>query len=126
MLAGVVDATRMSLQEIVVMIHDGEYGRAIASLEFEVKDESKPPQTRVECCRWLAECNHRLDDYKEAGDWYIEAVRIILRMDADNRSKAKQALPLCDKAPEAYEKGGDSSDVLVAARVKQYLVGLDK
>jgi hypothetical protein len=108
------------------MIHEGEYGRAIASLEFEVKDESRPPQTRVECCRWLAECNHRLEEYKEAGDWYIEAVRIVLRTDADNRPKAKQALPLCGKALEAYEKGGDPADVLVAARVKQYLVGLDR
>ena len=116
----------MSLQEIVVMIHDGEYGRAIASLEFEVKDESKPPTTRVECCKWLAECNHRLEDYEEAGNWYVEAVRIILASQTDNRSKAKQALPLCDKALEAYEKGGDSADVLVAARVKQYLVGLSK
>jgi len=116
----------MSLQEIVVMIHDGEYGRAIASLEFEVKDESKPLQTRVECCRWLAECNQRLEDYQEAGNWYIEGVRIILGSQEDNRSKAKQSLPLCDGALEAYEKGGDSADVLVAARVKQYLVGLGK
>jgi lipopolysaccharide biosynthesis regulator YciM len=126
MLAAAADTIRMSLQEIVVMIHEGEYGRAIASLEFVVKDESRPPQTRVECCRWLAECNHRLEEYKEAGDWYIEAVRIVLRTDADNRSKAKQALPLCGKALEAYEKGGDPADVLVAARVKQYLVGLDR
>jgi len=126
MLAAAADTIRMSLQEIVVMIHEGEYGRAIASLEFEVQDESRPPQTRVECCRWLAECNHRLEEYKEAGDWYIEAVRIVLRTDADNRSKAKQALPLCGKALEAYEKGGDPADVLVAARVKQYLVGLDR
>ncbi len=116
----------MSLQEIVVMIHDGEYSRAIASLEFSVKDEAKTPQERIECCRWLAECNHRLEDYKEAGDWYIEAVRIILSGQMDNGSKAKQALPLCNKALEAYEKGGDSADVLVAARVKQYLVSLPK
>ena len=108
------------------MIHDGEYGRAIASLESEVKDESKPPQTRVEYCRWLAECNLRLEEYQEAGTWYIEAVRIILQTDADNKSKAKEGLPLCNKALEAYEKGGDSADVLVAARVKQYLVGLDR
>jgi len=108
------------------MIHDGEYGRAIASLEFEVKDESKPPQTRVEYCRWLAECNHRLEDYQEAGNWYIEAVRIILATQAANESKAKQALPLCIKALEAYEKGGDSADVLVAARVKQYVAGLNR
>ena len=116
----------MSLQEIVVMIHDGEYGRAISKLEFEVKDESKPSATRVEYCRWLAECNHRLEDYQEAGNWYIEAVRIILRTDADNGTKAKQGLPLCNRALEAFEKGGDSADVLVAARVKQYLAGLNK
>lgn len=116
----------MSLQDIVVMIHDGEYGRAISSLEFEVKDESKAPETRVECCKWLAECNHRLEDYQEAGNWYIEAVRIILRTDADNRTKAKEGLPLCRRALEAYEKGGDPADVLVAARVKQYLAGLAK
>ena len=114
----------MSLQEIVVMIHDGEYSRAIASLEFEVKDESMPPQTRVECCRWLAECNHRLEDYREAGDWYMEAVRIILRTDADDRSKARQALALCNKALEANVEEGYAADVLVAARVSQYLVGL--
>lgn len=116
----------MSLQEIVVMIHDGEYGRAISSLEHEVKDEMKTAAERVECCRWLAECNLRLEEHQECGNWYLEAVRIILSGQADPRSKAKQALPLCDKALEAYEKGGDSADVLVAARVKQYLAGLLK
>jgi len=115
----------MSLQDIVVMIHDGEYGRAIASLEFEVKDESKAPQNRVECCRWLAECNSRLEDHQEAGNWYIEAVRIILASQTDNKTKARQALPLCNRAMEAYEKGGNSADVLVAARVRQYLLGLE-
>ena len=114
----------MSLQEIVVMIHDGEYGRAIASLEPEVKDETKPPQVRVEYCKWLAECNQRLEDHQECGNWYIEAVRIILSGSGDGRSKSKLALPLCDKAIESYEKGGDSADVLVAARVKQYILGL--
>jgi len=116
----------MSLQEIVVMIHDGEYSRAIASLEFEVKDETKTPRERAEYCRWLAECNHRLEDYQEAGNWYMEAVRIILSEKADNATKAKEAMPLCNKAVEAYEKGGDPADVLVAARVKQYLAGLPK
>jgi len=116
----------MSMQEIVVMIHEGEYGRAISSLEFEVKDETKTSAERVECCRWLAECNLRLEDHQECGNWYIEAVRIILSGQGDSKAKAKQALPLCDKALEAYEKGGDSADVLVAARVKQYLVGLLK
>jgi hypothetical protein len=120
------DSTDMSLQEIVVMIHDGEYGRAISSLEHEVKDEAKPPQIRIEYCKWLAECNHRMEDYQECGKWYLEAVRIILSAPGDGRSKAKAALTLCDRAIESYEKGGDSADVLVAARVKQYVVGLAK
>ena len=116
----------MSLQEIVVMIHDGEYGRAISSLEHEVKDESKPPEVRVEYCKWLAECNQRLEDYQECGNWYLEAVKIVLSGREDGRAKAKAALPLCDRALESYEKGGDSADVLVAAKVRQYVVGLGK
>jgi hypothetical protein len=116
----------MSLQEIVVMIHEGEYGRAISSLEHEVKDESRTPAERVEFCRWLADCNQRLEDNQECGNWYLEAVRIILSTSEDKRSKARQGLPLCDKAVEAYEKGGDAADVLVASRVKQYLVGLSR
>jgi len=114
----------MSLQEIVVMIHNGEYGRAISSLEHDVKDETLAPQQRVERCRWLAECNLRLEENGEAGNWYVEAVRLILSSQADNKTKAKEALPLCARALEAYEKGGDPADVLVAARLKQYLVGL--
>jgi len=116
----------MSLQEIVVMINDGEYGRAISSLEREVKDESKAPAERLEYCRWLAECNQRMEDHQECGNWYLEAVRIILSGGGDGHSKARQALPLCDRAIESYEKGGDSADVLVAARVKQYIVGLSR
>ncbi len=116
----------MSMQEIVVMIHNGEYGRAISSLEHDVRDETMTPQQRIECCKWLAECNVRLEDHGEAGNWYIEAVRIILSQQADGRLKAKQAMPLCAKAIEAYEKGGEPADVLVAARLKQYLVGLSK
>jgi hypothetical protein len=117
---------RMSLQDIVVMIHNGEYSRAIASLENDVKDERMPPVKRVEYCTWLAECNRRLEDYQECGNWYVEAVRIILGEPLDPKSKAKQALPVCEKALDAYEKGGDAADVLVAARLKQYLVGLAK
>jgi hypothetical protein len=116
----------MSLQEIVVMIHNGEYGRAISSLEHEVHDETLPPSKRVECCIWLAECNRRLDDHQECGNWYIEAVKIILSEQIDRRSKAEQALPMCDKALESYEKGGDAADVLVAAKVKQYLSGIPR
>lgn len=108
------------------MIHNGEYGRAIVSMEHDVKDERLTPQQRIEYCSWLAECNIRLEDQGEAGNWYVEAIRIILSEQLDNRSKAKQALPLCAKALEAYEKGGDPADVLVAARLRQYLVGLSK
>ena len=114
----------MSLQEVVVMIHDGEYRRAISWLERELKDEAKPPRARIEYCKWLAECNQRLEDYQECGNWYLEAVKIILSMPAEGRAKADEALPLCIEALESYEKGGDPADVLVAARVKQYLVGL--
>jgi hypothetical protein len=116
----------MSLQEIVLMIHNGEYGRAISSLERDVKDETLTPQQRIEYCGWLAECNLRLEDPGEAGNWYLEAVRVVLSQRADDRTKAKHALPLCMKALEAYEKGGDPADVLVAARLKQYLIGLSK
>ena len=117
---------RMSLQEIVVMIHNGEYGRAITSLEHEVHDEALSPTERIEYCRWLAECNHRLEENEECGNWYLEAVRIILSVQMDRRSKAKMALPLSEKALEAFQKGGDAADVLVASRLKQYLVALSK
>ena len=114
----------MSLQEIVLMIHNGEYGRAISWLEHDIKDETLAPEQRLERCMWLAECNVRLGEHGEAGNWYVEAVRVILSRQTDNRSKAMQALPLCEKALGAYEAGGDPADVLVASRLKQYLVGL--
>ena len=116
----------MSLQEIVVMIHDGEYGRAIASLEHEVHDQSRTAAERVEYCKWLAECNRRLEENEEAGNWYVEGVRIILSGEGERKSKVRRALPLCDQALEAYEKGGDAADVLVAARLRQYLISLGK
>jgi len=114
----------MSLQEIVVMIHNGEYGRAISSLELEVHDDSVPPVKKLEYCKWLAECNSRLGEHQECGNWYLEAVRIILSEQMDQKAKAKLALPLCEGALEAYQKGGDPADVLVASRLKQYLTGL--
>ena len=116
----------MTLQEIVVMIHNGEYGRAISSLEFQAKDETRPVPERVECCRWLAECNIRLEDRKSGGDWYLEAVKLTLSQKAGQKAKAKQALPLCDKALECFKQEGDSADVLVAARLRQYLIGLSR
>jgi hypothetical protein len=116
----------MSLQEIVVMIHNGEIGRAIASLESEASSERRSPQERVEYCRWLAECHQRLGDQESSGDWYLEAVKLILMQQIDQKAKAKQALPLCEKALECYKAGGDSADVLVAARLRQHLLGLSR
>jgi len=116
----------MSLQDIVVLIHNGEYGRAISSLEQEASDESRSPLERVECFKWLADCNTRLEDQREAGNCYLEAIRLILSQQMDARSKAKFALPLCEKALECYKQGGDSADVLVAGRLKQYLLGLSR
>jgi hypothetical protein len=114
----------MSLQEIVVMIHNGEYGRAISWLEGEASDESKSPTQRVEACRWIADCYMKLEDPKESGDWYLKAVRMVLSEKVGNRVKAEKALPLCEKALESYKRGGDTADVLVASRLKQYLRGL--
>ncbi len=116
----------MSLQEIVILIHNGEYGRAISSLEREASDESRSPLERVDYCKWLAECNTRLEDRQEAGNWYLEAIRMILSQQIEGRLKAKQALPLCEKALECYKQGGDSVDVLVTARLKQYLLALPR
>ena len=116
----------MSLQEIVVLIHNGEYGRAISSLEYEVSNESRSPLERTEYCRWLAECHQRLGDYKSSGDWYLEAIKRVLSLQTDQKSKAKQALPLCEKALECYKQDGDSADVLMVARLRQHLLGLSR
>jgi hypothetical protein len=116
----------MSLQEIVVLIHNGEYGRAISDLEYEVSNGNKSPLEKLECCEWLAECNTRLGDHKEAGNWYLEAVKMVLAQQMDGKLKAKQALQLCGKALDCYKQGGDSVDVLVAARLRQYLLGLSR
>jgi hypothetical protein len=116
----------MSLQDIVVLIHNGEYGRAISTLEQEASDESRPALERMEYYKWLAECNIRLEENQEAGNWYLQSIRLVLSQKLDGRSKAKLALPLCEKALECYKQGGDSADVLVAARLKQYLLGLSK
>jgi len=116
----------MSLQDIVILVHNGEYGRAIASLEQAASDESKSALERVECYKWLAECNTRLEDHQEAGNKYLDAIRIILSQQMDGRSKAKFSLPLCEKALGCFKQGGDSADVLVAARLKQYLLGLSR
>ena len=114
----------MSLQEIIVMIHDGEYGRAISSLEHEANDENRPQLERAEYCTWLAECHKRLEDFKEAGDWYLEAVKRFMSQKKEVRLEAKEALSSCENALECYKQGGDSVDVLVAANLKQNLIAL--
>jgi len=114
----------MGLQEIVVMIHNGEYGRAISSLEAEASDKERPPLERVEYCKWLAECYGRLEDPKAGGEWLLEAVRTILSASLSPRAKSEMALPLCDKALDCYRLDGDSADVLMVARLRQYLLSL--
>ena len=114
----------MSLQEIIVLIHNEEYGRAMSALEHEASNESRSPLERAEYCTWLAECHRRLEDYKMGGDWYLEAVKRVLSQQKDLKLKAKEALPACDKALECYKQGGDSVDVLVAAKLRQNLLEL--
>jgi hypothetical protein len=114
----------MTLQEAMVLIHNGEYERAIHTLEGEASDEARPPVERVEYCVWLAECYKRLDDHKTGGDWYLEAIKRVLSQEIEQKAKARQAMPLCDKAMECYKQGGDPADVLMSARLKQYLLSL--
>jgi hypothetical protein len=116
----------MSLQEIIVLIHDGEYGRAMSSLEHEASNESRSPLERAEYCSWLAECHRKLEDYKMGGEWYLEAVKKVLSQQKDLKLKAKEALPACEKALECFKQGGDSVDVFVAAKLRQNLLELSK
>ena len=108
------------------MIHDGEYGRAISSLEHEANDESRSQHERAEYCTWLAECHKRLEDYEEAGNWYLEAVKRFMSQKKDIKLEAREALASCENALECYKQGGDSVDVLVAAKLKQKLVTLSR
>jgi hypothetical protein len=48
----------------------------------------------------------------------------VLSQQLDQKAKGKEALPLCEKALECYKQEGDVADVLVAARLRQYLLGL--
>jgi len=114
----------MTLQEAMVLMHSGEYERAIHSLEGGASDEQRPASERAEFCQWVAECYKKLDDFRTGGDWYLEAIRRVLSQEIDQKSKAKQALPLCEKVLECYKQDGDPADVLMAARLKQYLIGL--
>jgi hypothetical protein len=114
----------MSLQDIVIMIHNGEYGRAISSLEVEASDKTRPPLERAEYCKWLAECYGRLEDPKSSGEWFLEAVKMVLSAGLQHKAKSEMALPLCDKALDCYRQDGDSADVLMVARLRQYVLSL--
>jgi hypothetical protein len=114
----------LSLQEIIILIHRGEYKNAISLLESEVSSEGKSPLEKAECCKWLAECYQKLEDLKMSGNWYLEAIKHILSQQTDMKLKAKEALPLCEKALECYKQGGDTVDVMEAAKLKQRLLGL--
>lgn len=116
----------LSLKEAMVLMNGHEYGRAIAILKEEASNESRSPSERAGYCEWVAECHKHLDDYKEAGDWYLEAVKRIFAQDADLRVKARQALPLCQKALSSYKMGGDSVDIIEAAKLKQRLLEISR
>jgi len=116
----------MPLQDIVVLIHNGEYGRAISTLETEASNKDNPPLERVEYYKWLAECHERVGDYQESANSLLEGVRVILATSLSGRAKAEQSVPLCDKALECFKQEGDSADVLMTARLKQYLIGLSR
>ncbi len=99
----------MSLREAMVLMNGREYGRAISILEEGASSESRSPSERAEFCAWVAECHRQLEDYKMCGDWYLEAVKRILSQQLDLRSRAKQALPLSEKALESYKLGESPS-----------------
>jgi len=117
---------RMSLREAMVLMNGREYGRAISILEGEASNESRSPAERAEYCEWVAECHRELEDYQMCGEWYLEAVKRILSQQIDMRLKAKQALPMSEKALESYKLGGDTVDVLEAAKLRQRLLDLSK
>jgi len=116
----------MSLKEAVVLMRGREYGRAISILEEGASSESRSASERAEYCEWVAECHRQLEDYKTCGDWYLEEVKRVFAQQIDIRLSAKQALPLSEKALESYKLGGDTADVLGAAKLKQRLISLSK
>ena len=115
---------KMSLREAMVLMNGREYGRAISILEEGASSESRSPSERAEFCAWVAECHRQLEDYKMCGDWYLEAVKRVFSQQLDLRLKARQALPLSEKALESYKLGGDTVDVLEAAKLRQRLLEL--
>jgi hypothetical protein len=67
-----------------------------------------------------------MEDYKMSGEWYLEAVKRIFSQQLDVRLKARQALPLSEKALESYKQGGTAADVMEASMLKQRLLNLSK
>jgi tetratricopeptide (TPR) repeat protein len=116
----------LSLEEAMVLINGHEYGRAIAILEEEASNESRSPLERAGFCEWVAECHRRLEDYREAGEWYLEAIKRVFAQEIDLSVKAREALPLCQKALNYYKMGGDKVDVMEAAKLKQRLLELSR
>jgi tetratricopeptide (TPR) repeat protein len=115
----------MSLQKAMVLINGHEYERAIIMLKEEASNESRSPSERAEFCEWLAECYRKLEDYKESGNWYLEAVkRIFSIQQVGVNVRARRALPLSEKALECYKQGGGTVDVMTAAKLKQRLIDL--
>jgi hypothetical protein len=110
----------------MVLMNGHEYGRAISILEEGASNESKSPNERAELCNWLAECHLKLEDYKTSGDWYLQGVKKIFLQHMEVKLKAKQALPLSEKALECYKLGRDAVDVLAAAKLKQRLLDLSR
>ena len=110
----------------MVLMNGHEYGRAISILKEEASNESRSPSERVEFCEWLAECHRKLEDYRESGDWYLEAVKRVFSLPIDMKLRAKRALPLSEKALECYKEGGDTVDVMAAAKLKQRLLDLSR
>jgi len=116
----------MGLKEVMIMMKDQEYGRAASVLEDEEKDGAKSPKERIELCEWLAECHRGLEDHKMAGDWHLQAVKRVFSQQLDVKTKAKQALPFCQKALDSYKLGGDAVDILEAGKLKQRLLELSR
>jgi tetratricopeptide (TPR) repeat protein len=114
----------LSLKEAIVLMNGHEYGRAIAILQEQASNESRSPVERAGYCEWVAECHRRQEDYKEAGDWYLEAIKRIFAQQLDTKLKARQALPLCKKALDSYKMEGSTADVMEAAKLRQGLLEL--
>lgn len=116
----------MSLSEIVLLLKKGMYTEAMRLLEAAAADERKHPMERAEYCEWLAELYTKLGDSESAGEWYLNAVKVILSQNVEWPKKAKQALPYSEKALECFKEGGDKVSVIEAVKLKQRLIELSE